>query len=68
MGYSASCIASIFEFSFQTYALTGDFLQVYRSEETENIGYVIPTTVVSHFLTDYERNAKYTGKKSFLIW
>uniref|UniRef100_A0A0D3C6S3 Protease Do-like PDZ domain-containing protein n=2 Tax=Brassica oleracea var. oleracea TaxID=109376 RepID=A0A0D3C6S3_BRAOL len=61
VGYSASCIASIFEFSFQTYALTGDFLQVYRSEETENIGYVIPTTVVSHFLTDYERNAKYTG-------
>ncbi|XP_048596217.1 protease Do-like 2, chloroplastic isoform X2 [Brassica napus] len=39
----------------------GVAFQVYRSEETENIGYVIPTTVVSHFLTDYERNAKYTG-------
>lgn len=35
--------------------------QVYRSEEVENIGYVIPTTVVSHFLNDYERNGKYTG-------
>ncbi|KFK37547.1 hypothetical protein AALP_AA4G271000 [Arabis alpina] len=39
----------------------GVAFQVYRSEETENIGYVIPTTVVSHFLTDYERNGKYTG-------
>ncbi|KAL9263506.1 Protease Do-like 2, chloroplastic-like protein [Drosera capensis] len=27
----------------------------------ENIGYVIPASVVSHFLTDYERNGNYTG-------
>ncbi|GAV79076.1 Trypsin domain-containing protein/PDZ_2 domain-containing protein, partial [Cephalotus follicularis] len=39
----------------------GVAFQVYRSEEAENIGYVIPTTVVSHFLDDYERNGKYTG-------
>ncbi|KAL6986788.1 hypothetical protein U1Q18_043720 [Sarracenia purpurea var. burkii] len=39
---------------------------VYRSEEAENIGYVIPTTVVSHFLDDYERNRKYSGEKIFL--
>ncbi|KAL5793053.1 hypothetical protein ACOSP7_001647 [Xanthoceras sorbifolium] len=39
----------------------GVAFQVYRSEEVENIGYVIPTTVVSHFLDDYERNGKYTG-------
>ncbi|KAJ6723495.1 hypothetical protein OIU74_007960 [Salix koriyanagi] len=39
----------------------GVAFQVYRSEEVENIGYVIPTTVVSHFLNDYERNEKYTG-------
>uniref|UniRef100_A0A5B7A3J7 Putative DEGP protease 2 isoform 1 n=1 Tax=Davidia involucrata TaxID=16924 RepID=A0A5B7A3J7_DAVIN len=39
----------------------GVAFQVYRSEEAENIGYVIPTTVVSHFLNDYERNGKYTG-------
>ncbi|CAM8881578.1 unnamed protein product [Rhodiola kirilowii] len=39
----------------------GVAFQVYRSEEVENIGYVIPTSVVSHFLTDYERNGKYTG-------
>ncbi|KGN44832.1 protease Do-like 2, chloroplastic [Cucumis sativus] len=39
----------------------GVAFQVYRSEEVENIGYVIPTTVVSHFLNDYERNRKYTG-------
>ncbi|XP_068660029.1 protease Do-like 2, chloroplastic [Aristolochia californica] len=39
----------------------GVAFQVFRSEEAENIGYVIPTTVVSHFLEDYERNGKYTG-------
>ncbi|CAI0447780.1 unnamed protein product [Linum tenue] len=39
----------------------GVAFQAYRSEEAENIGYVIPTTVVSHFLSDYERNQKYTG-------
>ncbi|KAL5136581.1 Protease Do-like 2, chloroplastic [Glycine soja] len=39
----------------------GVAFQVLRSDEAENIGYVIPTTVVSHFLTDYERNGRYTG-------
>ncbi|KAL0418798.1 UNVERIFIED_CONTAM: Protease Do-like 2, chloroplastic [Sesamum radiatum] len=39
----------------------GVAFQVYRSDDVENIGYVIPTTVVSHFLEDYERNGKYTG-------
>ncbi|XP_051142792.1 protease Do-like 2, chloroplastic isoform X2 [Andrographis paniculata] len=39
----------------------GVAFQVYRSDEVENIGYVIPTTVVSHFLEDYGRNGKYTG-------
>ncbi|PSS14652.1 Protease Do-like [Actinidia chinensis var. chinensis] len=44
----------------------GVAFQAYRSEETENIGYVIPTMVVSHFLEDYERNGKYSGLKFFL--
>ncbi|KAL0371392.1 UNVERIFIED_CONTAM: Protease Do-like 2, chloroplastic [Sesamum angustifolium] len=39
----------------------GVAFQVYRSDDVENIGYVIPTTVVSHFLEDYEKNGKYTG-------
>ncbi|CAH9081278.1 unnamed protein product [Cuscuta europaea] len=39
----------------------GVAFQVFRSDEVENIGYVIPTTVVSHFLQDYERNGKYSG-------
>ncbi|RVW55014.1 Protease Do-like 2, chloroplastic [Vitis vinifera] len=39
----------------------GVAFQVFRSEDVENIGYVIPTTVVSHFLDDYKRNGKYTG-------
>ncbi|KAG6503233.1 hypothetical protein ZIOFF_031956 [Zingiber officinale] len=41
----------------------GVAFQVCRSEDTENIGYVIPSTVVSHFLDDYERNGKYTGTR-----
>jgi hypothetical protein len=40
---------------------------VYRSDEAENIGYVIPTTVVSHFLNDYQKNGKYTGKLFFVL-
>ncbi|GAB2262604.1 hypothetical protein Droror1_Dr00003601 [Drosera rotundifolia] len=39
----------------------GVAFQALRSGDTENIGYVIPTSVVSHFLTDYERNGSYTG-------
>ncbi|XP_049343851.1 protease Do-like 2, chloroplastic [Solanum verrucosum] len=39
----------------------GVAFQVYRSDDVENIGYVIPTTVVSHFLEDFERNGKYSG-------
>eukprot|EP00884_Botryococcus_braunii_P000841 jgi/Botrbrau1/10758/Bobra.180_2s0023.1 len=29
--------------------------------EAENIGYVIPTPVINHFLNDYMRNGKFTG-------
>lgn len=39
---------------------------MYRSDDVENIGYVIPTTVVSHFLDDYERNGKYTGERMYI--
>ncbi|MQL73805.1 hypothetical protein Taro_006129 [Colocasia esculenta] len=39
----------------------GVAFQVLRSDDAENIGYVIPTTVVSHFLNDFEKNGKYTG-------
>ncbi|XP_057964400.1 protease Do-like 2, chloroplastic [Malania oleifera] len=39
----------------------GVAFQVFRSDDVENIGYVIPTTVVSHFLNDYNRNGKYSG-------
>ncbi|KAG6493085.1 hypothetical protein ZIOFF_048061 [Zingiber officinale] len=38
-----------------------------ESEDTENIRYVIPTTVVSHFLDDYERNGKCTENAIPLI-
>eukprot|EP00899_Mesostigma_viride_P020103 jgi/Mesvir1/28094/Mv04681-RA.2 len=39
----------------------GIAFQSLRSEDTENIGYVIPTPVINHFLTDYIKNGRYTG-------
>ncbi|KAK4282447.1 hypothetical protein QN277_013825 [Acacia crassicarpa] len=30
-------------------------------EDVENIGYVIPTPVILHFIQDYEKNGEYTG-------
>ena len=30
-------------------------------QDVENIGYVIPTAVVNHFIQDYEKNGSYTG-------
>ncbi|EKX40735.1 hypothetical protein GUITHDRAFT_164606 [Guillardia theta CCMP2712] len=30
-------------------------------EDAENVGYIIPCSVVNHFLTDIERNQRYTG-------
>ncbi|KAK1323205.1 hypothetical protein QJS10_CPA02g00618 [Acorus calamus] len=39
----------------------GVAFQVYRSDDAENIGYVIPTTVVSHFLDDFERMENIQG-------
>ncbi|CEM35896.1 unnamed protein product [Vitrella brassicaformis CCMP3155] len=32
-----------------------------QEEDVENIGYVIPISVVEHFLTDCQRNGRYTG-------
>ncbi len=29
--------------------------------DVENVGYVIPTPIVSHFLTDYERTGGFSG-------
>eukprot|EP00298_Acanthocystis_sp_HF-20_P014018 c20602_g1_i2.p1 GENE.c20602_g1_i2~~c20602_g1_i2.p1 ORF type:complete len:619 (+),score=230.11 c20602_g1_i2:112-1968(+) len=38
----------------------GIAFQSLRDSETENIGYIIPTLVIDHFLNDYEKNKKYT--------
>ncbi len=32
-----------------------------QHEDAENIGYVIPTPVMEHFINDYERNGHYTA-------
>ena len=32
-----------------------------QHEDAENIGYVIPTPVLEHFINDYERNGQYTA-------
>ena len=37
------------------------FLQSLKHEDAENIGYVIPTPVIDHFINDYARNGQYTA-------
>ena len=39
----------------------GVAFQSLKHDDAENIGYVIPTPVISHFVRDYELNGKYTG-------
>ncbi|KAJ6375588.1 hypothetical protein OIU77_000548 [Salix suchowensis] len=39
----------------------GIAFQSLKHEDAENIGYVIPTPVIKHFIQDYERNGSYTG-------
>lgn len=39
----------------------GIAFQSLKHEDAENIGYVIPTPVIMHFITDYEKNGAYTG-------
>ncbi|GFP98019.1 protease Do-like 9 [Phtheirospermum japonicum] len=39
----------------------GIAFQSLKHEDAENIGYVIPTPVIMHFIQDYEKNETYTG-------
>ncbi|KAH9314654.1 hypothetical protein KI387_023281 [Taxus chinensis] len=39
----------------------GIAFQSLKHEDAENIGYVIPTPVIEHFISDYERSGDYTG-------
>ncbi|KAL1314856.1 hypothetical protein HN51_041667 [Arachis hypogaea] len=39
----------------------GIAFQSLKHEDVENIGYVIPTPVILHFIKDYEKNGAYTG-------
>lgn len=39
----------------------GIAFQSLKHEDVENIGYVIPTPVIVHFICDYEKNGAYTG-------
>ncbi|CAJ1943922.1 unnamed protein product [Sphenostylis stenocarpa] len=39
----------------------GVAFQSLKHEDAENIGYVIPTPVIMHFIQDYEKNGGYTG-------
>ena len=32
-----------------------------QHEDAENIGYIIPPPVIQHFITDFERNGRYTA-------
>lgn len=44
----------------------GIAFQSLKHDDAENIGYVIPTPVINHFITDYVRNGDYTGSYVFL--
>lgn len=39
----------------------GIAFQSLKHEDAENIGYIIPTPVIMHFIHDYEKNGLYTG-------
>mmetsp|Transcript_23092 Transcript_23092/g.64141 ORF Transcript_23092/g.64141 Transcript_23092/m.64141 type:complete len:556 (-) Transcript_23092:173-1840(-) len=39
----------------------GIAFQSLKHDDAENIGYVIPTPVIEHFIMDYNRNGVYTG-------
>ncbi|KAL6579890.1 Protease Do-like 9 [Orobanche minor] len=39
----------------------GIAFQSLKQEDAENIGYVIPTPVITHFIQDFEKNGTYTG-------
>lgn len=39
----------------------GIAFQSLKHEDVENIGYVIPTPVIMHFIRDYEKSGEYTG-------
>ncbi|KAL6541960.1 Protease Do-like 9 [Orobanche gracilis] len=39
----------------------GIAFQSLKQEDAENIGYVIPTPVITHFIQDFEKNGAYTG-------
>ena len=39
----------------------GAAFQSLKHDDAENIGYVIPSPVIVHFLQDYARNGRYTG-------
>lgn len=45
----------------------GIAFQSYAGSDAENIGYVIPTPVIEHFLVDYKRNGTFTGFPSIGI-
>lgn len=41
--------------------LVGMAFQSFAGSEIENVGWVIPTRVIKHFLDDYQKNKEYTG-------
>lgn len=46
----------------------GVAFQSMRADEAENIGYVVPTPVIKHFITDFNKNGRYTGEAQTLAF
>ena len=45
----------------------GIAFQSLKHEDVENIGYVIPTPVILHFIGDYEKTGGYTGTNKIIL-
>ena len=45
----------------------GIAFQSLKHEDVENIGYVIPTPVIMHFIKNYEKSGEYTGIMKFML-
>ena len=46
----------------------GIAFQSLKDLNVENVGYIIPTPVIYHFILDYQTNGQYTGFPDMGIW
>jgi S1-C subfamily serine protease len=55
------CCPSLIRLLFCRYNVIGVAFQSLSEADTENIGYVVPVSVLKHFLEDVRRHGKHSG-------